>query len=84
MRPNEVLVVDAQISVRGLLMKIHVAGPSFKNVVFGLLVDGKTPRLTKQMYKRIERLLYACEKFGLQVTATYEGVIPPQIRSDSE
>lgn len=39
----------------------------------GLLVDGKNPRLSKETYKRIERLLYATQKFGLVATAEHEG-----------
>lgn len=53
--------------------KTRVAGPGSKKVVLGLLVDGQSPRLSKQMYKRIERLLYACGKFGLEATAKHEG-----------
>ena len=53
--------------------KTRVAGPGSKKVVLGLLVDGQSPRLSKQMYKRIERLIYACGKFGLEATARHEG-----------
>jgi len=53
--------------------KTRVAGPGSKKVVLGLLVDGQSPRLSKPMYKRIERLLYACGKFGLEATAKHEG-----------
>lgn len=53
--------------------KTRVAGPGSKKVVLGLLVDGQSLRLSKQMYRRIERLLYACNKFGLEATAAHEG-----------
>lgn len=53
--------------------KTRVAGPGSKKVVLGLLVDSQSPRLSKPMYKRIERLLYACGKFGLEATAKHEG-----------
>ncbi len=53
--------------------KVRVAGPGAKKIVMGLLVDGKNPRLSKETYKRIERLLYATQKFGLVATAEHEG-----------
>lgn len=53
--------------------KTRIAGPGSKKIVLGLLVDGEAPRLSKQMYKRVERLLYACNKFGLEAIAAHEG-----------
>lgn len=53
--------------------KTRVAGPGSKKLVLGLLVDSNTPRLSKQTYKRIERLLYACKKYGVISTASHEG-----------
>jgi len=53
--------------------KIRLAGPGARKVVLGLLVDGERPRLSKQMYARIDRHLYASEKFGLAETAAHEG-----------
>lgn len=80
--PNGVTTGDIHRKVRRIITKhgfqlnknkTRVAGPGSKKVVLGLLVDGETPRLSKQMYKRIERLLYACNKFGLEATAKHEG-----------
>jgi len=53
--------------------KIRIAGPGARKIVLGLLVDGEHPRLSKQMYARIERHLYASEKFGFVKTAAHEG-----------
>lgn len=53
--------------------KMRIAGPGSKKVVLGLLVDGEQPRISKEMYKRIDRHLYAAEKFGLAETAIHEG-----------
>lgn len=53
--------------------KIRIAGPGARKVVLGLLVDDERPRLTKQMRARIDRHLYASEKFGVEETAKHEG-----------
>jgi|SRR5690554_4293411 len=53
--------------------KTHIAGPGSKKQVLGLLVDGDVPRLSKQTYKRIERLLYGCNKFGMKAVSENEG-----------
>ncbi|ABZ75092.1 RNA-directed DNA polymerase [Shewanella halifaxensis HAW-EB4] len=52
--------------------KTSVAGPGSKKMILGLLVDGEQPRLSKQMYKKLDRYLYAIEKFGLDSVATHE------------
>lgn len=49
--------------------KIRIAGPGAKKVVLGLLVDGKSPRLTRQLRKRIDRNLYSIEKYGIEAVA---------------
>lgn len=51
--------------------KTRIAGPGSKKVVLGLLVDGPEPRLSKEMYERIDTRLYACKKFGLKATADF-------------
>jgi RNA-directed DNA polymerase len=51
--------------------KTRVAGPGSKKLVLGLLVDGPQPRLSKQMYERVDTRLYACRKFGLKATADF-------------
>jgi len=51
--------------------KTRVAGPGSRKLVLGLLVDGPDPRLSRQMYQRVETRLYACEKFGLNGTAEF-------------
>ena len=53
--------------------KRRIAGPGSKKVVLGLLVDGPEPRISKETYRRIDRHLYASEKFGLTETAMHEG-----------
>ena len=53
-------------------LKTRIAGPGAKKVVLGLLVDGPEPRLSKEMYHRIDRHLYACLKYGLKATADHE------------
>jgi len=53
--------------------KIRVAGPGSKKLILGLLVDGKQPRISKEMLRRIDRNLYAVNKFGLVATSEYEG-----------
>lgn len=52
--------------------KTRIAGPGAKKVVLGLLVDGPVPRLSKETYKRIERLLYAIIKYGIIDVAKHE------------
>lgn len=53
--------------------KIRIAGPGSKKIVLGLLVDGERPRISKETCKRIDRHLYASEKFGIVQTAAHEG-----------
>lgn len=52
--------------------KFHVAGPGARKCVLGLLVDGDEPRISKATYKRIDRLLYASEKFGVAAVAAHD------------
>lgn len=52
--------------------KIRIAGPGSKKIVLGLLVDGYIPRISKETYKRINRHLYAINKYGLMEVATHE------------
>ena len=53
--------------------KFRIAGPGSKKMVLGLLVDAEQPRISKEMYKRIDRHLYAASKFGLADTAKHQG-----------
>ena len=53
--------------------KTRVAGPGSRKIVLGLLVDGNTPRLSREMYKRIDRHLHAVHKYGLIEVAKHEG-----------
>jgi RNA-directed DNA polymerase len=55
------------------IKKTRVAGPGSKKIVLGLLVDGKEPRLSRETYKRIDRLLHASIKYELAPTAGHEG-----------
>jgi RNA-directed DNA polymerase len=52
--------------------KIRIAGPGSKKIVLGLLVDGETPRLSKETFKRIDRHLHAAVKYGLVDVAKHE------------
>jgi RNA-directed DNA polymerase len=55
------------------IKKTRVAGPGSKKIVLGLLVDGSAPRLSRETYHRIDRLLHASIKFELAPTAAHEG-----------
>ena len=57
--------------------KTRIAGPGARKIVLGLLVDGEKPRVPKETYKRIERLLYASNKYGLIETAKHENFDTP-------
>ncbi len=52
--------------------KTRIKGPGSRKLVLGLLVDSDRPRLAKHTIKRIDRHLYAVEKFGLAEVAAYE------------
>ncbi|TWU24892.1 Reverse transcriptase (RNA-dependent DNA polymerase) [Novipirellula galeiformis] len=51
--------------------KTRIAGPGSKKLVLGLLVDGSTPRISRETYKRIERLLYGAKQFGFEAAASH-------------
>lgn len=53
--------------------KLHVARPGSRKIVLGLLVDGDQPRISRATYHRIDRHLYAAERFGIPETAAHEG-----------
>jgi len=53
--------------------KFRIAGPGSRKQVLGLLVDGKRPRISRAMYKRIDRLLHGALKYGFQLTAAHFG-----------
>lgn len=57
--------------------KTRIAGPGARKVVLGLLVDGEKPRIPKETYKRIERLLYASKKYGVVDVAKHEKFATP-------
>ncbi|MCO6513036.1 MAG: RNA-directed DNA polymerase [Snodgrassella sp.] len=52
--------------------KTRIAGPGARKLVLGLLVDGAVPRIPKETYKRIERLLYAIKEYNLLEVAKHE------------
>lgn len=52
--------------------KFRVAGPGSRKRVLGLLVNGPVPRLSRETYKRIDRLLHAIEKYGFKSVAEHE------------
>ena len=53
------------------IRKTRIAGPGSKKVVLGLLVDGDEPRISKEFYRRVERLLYGTMKHGFGSAAVY-------------
>jgi RNA-directed DNA polymerase len=53
--------------------KIRIAGPGARKEVLGLVVDGEQPRISKFLFKRIDRALYAAKKFGLKNVADHDG-----------
>jgi RNA-directed DNA polymerase len=55
------------------IQKTRVAGPGSKKTVLGLLVDGRTPRLSRETCHRIDRLLHASIKYELAPVAAHEG-----------
>lgn len=52
--------------------KTSVAGPGAKKIVLGLLVDSQEPRLSRETYKRIDRLLHATQKYGVKAVSEHE------------
>lgn len=40
--------------------------------MLGLLIDTETPRISKEMYKRIDRYLYAIAKHGIESVSIHE------------
>jgi len=52
--------------------KTRVAGPGSKKLVLGLLVDGDSPRLSKETYRRIDRHLYSIQKYGILSVSKHE------------
>lgn len=53
--------------------KTRIAGPGAKKLVLGLLVDGHTPRLSRETVKRLDRLLHAIDIYRWESVATHEG-----------
>ena len=53
--------------------KCRIAGPGSKKLILGLLVDGDHPRISRETYKRIDRLLHGVERFGFASTAEHFG-----------
>ena len=53
--------------------KIRIAGPGARKQVLGLLVDQSTPRISKKTFKRIDRLIYSIDKYGLDSVAKHDG-----------
>jgi len=70
---RQIISVIRRCHFRENVKKIRIAGPGSKKIVLGLLVDGEEPRISKEMYHRIDRHLYAALKFGLAETAKHEG-----------
>ncbi len=79
--PKGLSIGDIHRSVVGIIRrnrfkenrkKTRVAGPGSKKLVLGLLVDGDLPRLSKETYKRIDRHLYAIQKYGIVSVSKHE------------
>ncbi|QDV27372.1 reverse transcriptase family protein [Aureliella helgolandensis] len=51
--------------------KSRIAGPGSKKVVLGLLVDGDTPRISRETYRRIDRLLYGALQNGFESASAF-------------
>lgn len=69
---REIVSIIRECGFKENRKKIRIAGPGSKKTVLGLLVDGEHPRISKEMYKRIDRHLYAAVKFGIAETAKHE------------
>lgn len=52
--------------------KFRVAGPGSRKILLGMLVDRARPRVSREFLKRIQRHIYATQKFGLDMVAKYE------------
>lgn len=52
--------------------KTRISGPGSRKTILGLLVDSDQPRISKQMYARIDRYLYGAGKFGIEKAAMHE------------
>jgi len=52
--------------------KFRVAGPGSRKIVLGMLIDRECPRVSRELLKRIQRHIYATQKFGLDMVAKYE------------
>ncbi len=79
--PERMSIGDIHRAIVGIIQKCgfrentkktRIAGPGSKKVVLGLLVDGSVPRLSRETYKRIDRHLYATQKYGLVAVAAHE------------
>lgn len=53
--------------------KTRISGPGSRKVVLGLLVDQKSPCISKETYRRIDSHLHAVPIFGWQGTAAHWG-----------
>ncbi|PWQ97078.1 reverse transcriptase family protein [Leucothrix arctica] len=70
---RSVISIIRRCKFRENIKKTRVAGPGSKKLVLGLLVDGDKPRISREMYKRIDRNLHALEKYPIADVAKYEG-----------
>jgi len=57
--------------------KTKISGPGSKKIILGLLVDGCSPRLSRETYKRIDRHIHASLKYGIIKTSEHEGFDSP-------
>ena len=79
--PDRMSIGEIQRKIVGIIRKTgfkenkrktRVAGPGSRKSVLGLLVDGTTPRLSRETYKRIDRHLHAVKVYGLKAVADHE------------
>ncbi len=52
--------------------KIRIGGPGSRKRILGLLVDRDKPRISKDFYKRLDRLFYSIEQFGIKAVAEFD------------
>ena len=68
-------LIQSEVKRSGFIInkkKTRIARQGSKKIVLGLLVDGSEPRLSRETYNRIDRLLHASAKYGIPATAAHE------------
>lgn len=63
---NDIIYIIRKSGFRENVNKMRVAGPGSRKVILGLLVNGDSPKLSKNMRGRIDRYIYLIDKFGIE------------------